>query len=312
MQAIFNEISALPLAQMSEEQAMKMVLNLIQVCKQLQVLDATFKMRINEQFWNIQLDDYGTIREYMTNSDDLIDDRYFLYAITDSPYLPDDDIDINIDRFLDGNLVFGGAIVLDADSGIRVAYAFDPKPAPMISFASGVWQNMNFIEVRPRLHPFVKLINLATIQKIYDVHFEEISTHYLEIKTASPTTVRVDAILPNKIITNAYLDYTKIYVERNKGKVLNSGITIKQIKDIGGIVAKVNGWIRHKEYSRINNREVFNHHKSKTIFIAIDTEKGDFEVHNSNKNDNHLGAISFDGAKNEPPKGHKLKFDHND
>ena len=61
-----------------------------------------------------------------------------------------------------------------------------------------------------------------------------------------------------------------------------------------------------------NNRTVFHHHKSNTIFISIDTEKGDFEVHDSKKNTNHLGAISFDGAKIEPPKErHKLKFEHN-
>jgi hypothetical protein len=122
--------------------------------------------------------------------------------------------------------------------------------------------------------------------------------------------VRVDAILPNKKITNAYLDYLQFYVVREEGKKLNNTISVTKINEIGGVVAKINGWMRHRQYSIINKREVFSHVKSKTVFIAIDREKEDFEVHNSNKNSNHLGAISFDGAKTETPKGHKLKFEY--
>ena len=133
---------------------------------------------------------------------------------------------------------------------------------------------------------------------------------YLELESANPTSAKVDAILPNKNITNVYLDYFHFYVVRKEGRILNSTIPIKDTEAIGGVVAKINGWKREKEYSKINKREVFSHIKKKTIFIAIDTEKGDFEVHNSNKTGNHLGAISFDGAKTEEPKRHILKFEY--
>ena len=106
MQAIFNEISAPQLAEMSKEEAQNMLLNLIQVCKKLQALDTTFKMRINEHFWNIQLDDYATIRDHIQNNDDLADDRYFLYAVTDSPYLPQEDFDIDDEKFLEEGLIW--------------------------------------------------------------------------------------------------------------------------------------------------------------------------------------------------------------
>ena len=268
MQAIFNEMSALQ----SEKQAIKMILDLIQVCKQLQVLDSTFKMRINEHFWNIQLDGYGTIREYLENSDDLTDGRYFLYAITDSPYLPNDDMDIDAEKFLEEDLTWG-TTVLDAENGIRVAYAFDPKPAPMISFASDIWQSMDFIEVKPKNKSVTKLINIATSYQIFDIHFETIVLGHLKVETANPTARQVDAILPNKNITNAYLDYKKIYIARNGGKILKADIPITNRKIIGGIVAKINGWIRHEKYSKINNREVFNHHKSKTILPKKETLK---------------------------------------
>ena len=142
MQAIFNELSAPQLAKMSKEQAFKVVLNLIQVCKQLQALDSTFKMRINQQFWNIQLDDYGTIWEYLANNDDLNDDQYLLYAVADSPYLPDEELDNDINH----DLVWKTVKII-TDSGIQAAYAFDPKAAPMISFATDTWENINFISV---------------------------------------------------------------------------------------------------------------------------------------------------------------------
>lgn len=309
MQAIFNELSAQQLADKNEEQAKEIVLNLIQVCKQLQAIDSTFQMRINEHFWNIQLDAFGTIREYLSYDGNLKDYRILLDAITDSPYLPNDDMDINLDRFLDGNLVWETTIV-DPDSGIRVAYAFDPKPALMISFATNDWREINIIKVKPISAPIVCLINIATIKQVFEVHFEQIATEYIELNIGNPTTVTVDNILPNKDITNLYLDYFQFYTERNNGKVLDTNIPIKTIEIKGGIVAKINGWIRHGQYSIINKREVFSHNKSNTIFIAIDREKGDFEVHSSAKNKNHLGAISFDGAKTEKPKGHKLKFEH--
>lgn len=309
MQAIFNELSAPQLSEMGKSQAIDTLLNLIQVCKQLQALDSTFIMRISEHFWQIQLNDCGTIREFLDGNDELNDNQYFLYAITDSPYLPDEEADVDNDRFLDGMLVWE-EIIIDADSGIRTAYAFDPKPAPMISFATENWHELNFIKVVPISNPTVKLINIATTKQIFEVHFDTIATEYLDLEIGNPTSVKVEDILPNKFITNLYLAYFKFYIDRNEGKILDSTKPIKEIDKIGGVVAKLNGWKRENEYSKINKREVFSHIKKKTIFITIDREKGDFEIHNSDKNDNHLGAISFDGEKIEPPKGHKLKFDY--
>jgi hypothetical protein len=311
MQAIFNELSAPQLAKMSESQAIDTLLNLIQVCKHLQALDSTssFKMRINERFWRIQLDDVGTIMEFLNSNNDLSTYRNMLYAVTTSPYLPDEETDIDMDRFLDGTLVWEGTQI-DADSGIRVAYAYDPKPAPLISFATDDWRELKFINVIPISAPTVKLVNIATTNQIFETHFDTITTGYLELESANPTSAKVKDILPNKNITNAYLSYFQLYVEREEGKVLNNDISVSQIKDIGGVVAKVNGWVLNEKYSKINKRLVFSHNKKSTVFIAIDTEKGDFEVHNSNKNDNHLGAISFDGEKTEASKGHKLKFEY--
>lgn len=310
LQVVFNELSVPQLAQMSENQSKDMVLNLIQVCKQLKLLDSTFKMRIDESFWKTQLDDLGTIRDYLEQSDELGDERYFLYAVTDSPYLPNEDTDIDSNKFLIEALYFDTNKQINSDSGLRTAYAFYPKPAPVISFATNEWIEKDFIKITSEGVSSFDLINIVTVEKLFEVHFEQIAIEYLENKKANPSSARVSDILPNQEITNEYLNYHQFYVERNDGRFLNPKNPIKTIKNIGNIVASVNGWIRNDKYSSINKREVFTHSKSKSIFITIDTEKGDFEIHNSDKNKNHLGAISFDGAKIEAPKGHKLKFDH--
>ena len=156
------------------------------------------------------------------------------------------------------------------------------------------------------------LLNITTKKQIFETHFESIVTKYLPIKTGNPTRLSVNDILPNKDITNLYLDYFEVYQQRTENKnsrTLNTAIEITQIKTIAKTVAIINNWAEHKGYSKINNRIVFEHTKTGSIFITLDTKKGDFEVHSSHKNNNHLGAISLDGTKIELPKGHQLKFD---
>lgn len=312
MQAIFNELSTLQLDKLEESEALVILKNFIQVCKHFQSLDSTFKLRVNPYFWETPLT-VGVIREYLVGSEELKDELYFLYAIIDSPYLPNEEIDIDNGKFLDEALVWLNneqKVAVDGDSGIRVAYAFYPKPAPMISFNTKDWEKIAFINVRPQSKSPIKLINISNHNQIFEVHFEMLIDDFFALKKGNPTTVKISDILPNSIITNTYLEYFEFYTDRNdgKGRVLNSSSTTHTAK-IGTTIAKLNGWIKHEKYSKINSRVVFNHTHKDSIFISIDTEKGDFEIHNSDKNSNHLGAISFDGIKIEPPKGHKLKFE---
>lgn len=296
MQAIFNEQSLLGIESQTQEAITNMIATLVKVCQQLQTMDSTFKMRINENFW---------IAPILEDIDS--DIKIFLYAITDSPYLPDEEIDTNNDKFFDESLT-SAIMCVDEDSGIRVAYAFSPNPVPLVSVANGEWENIDTIEVKSELRNPIFVLNIATEKQLFDVHFEAIATQHLALNTAKPNSLNVEKILPNKEITNLYIDYQALYQNERGRRTLKSNTPIKVIQDIGSLVAKLNGWQKHDNYSRINRRKVFEHVESHTIFIAIDTEKGDFEVHNSNNSSNHLGAISFDGEKVEPPKNHILRF----
>jgi hypothetical protein len=305
MQAIFNELSVTEFSKIGVPE--DLLLQLIGVCASLQKLDSTFKMRTNTHFLEINLVDNLTVRDFILKN---IQDAniMFLLAIIDSPYLPDDEISIDVQKFFEEDLYFNEQL-LDTDCGIRTAYAFLPMHTPMISLATDTWQAFNFLPIIKYNAPTVNVINIATNKQIYELHFKSIVSSYLTTKSANPTSVKVGDILPNKDITNAYLGYFEFYINEERRTVLNRDIPINKIKEIGSVVAKINGWNYHHQLSVLNNqRRVFEHHKAKTIFISIDTEKGDFEIHSAQKTDNHLGAISMDGSKIEPPKKHTLKF----
>lgn len=311
MQAIFNELSSSGLESLHEEHAIKVFLELIDVCKHFQQLDSTFKLRISSSFWTIKIDSLDTIIEYLSNTqNDLFEELQFLQAITDSPYLPDEDLNINQEKFFDNGLLFQCKNVV-ADSGIRVAYSFEPKPAPIISFSTDDWKDLNYIKIRSSNKAIIELINVVTVNQFYELHFEKIVVEHINLSKTSFSSQLLNAstILPNKHISNSYLKHLTFYKQIEDRRVLNKEIGVTQIKVIGGKVANINGWQKDNNLSSINNREVFSHLIKDNIFLAIDTEKGDFEIHSSDRKNNHKGAISFDGAKMESPKSHKLKFE---
>ena len=183
MQAIFNELSTLLLPEMAEAQIETILKDFIKVCKQLKTLDSTIKLRVNAHFWETPLNGLGVIREYLSNNDELRNERELLYAIIVSPYLLNDEIDIDNDKFLEEDLVWlndARKVPVDPDSGIRVAYAFYPKPAPVISFNTESWKKVGFINVVPLSKPNIKLINISNENQIFEIHFEKIINDYFE------------------------------------------------------------------------------------------------------------------------------------
>ncbi len=69
-------------------------------------------------------------------------------------------------------------------------------------------------------------------------------------------------------------------------------------KKLAEIIAFINGWKQNPRLTRINNRDVYepkNKFQGNILYIATDTQHGEFEVHHhQSKQNNHLGAISFD------------------
>jgi len=106
-------------------------------------------------------------------------------------------------------------------------------------------------------------------------------------------------ILKDKFNNYKSSDYIKYFKEK---------ITIKN--KTAKLIAELNNWTWDKKLSDCNGRDVFylknTSLKTTPYLIATDTEKGDFEVHNSSGE--HLGAISFDRTKFENQKKHKLRI----
>jgi hypothetical protein len=105
-------------------------------------------------------------------------------------------------------------------------------------------------------------------------------------------------LLPLKEISNEYLDYKNTY-QTNKNDRIGSEREVTSKKHIAKIVANVNGW----EKCNTSGRDIYKHQDS-SYYLSVDTEKGDFEIHDSKGH--HCGAISFDCVKQEKAKNHKI------
>lgn len=71
---------------------------------------------------------------------------------------------------------------------------------------------------------------------------------------------------------------------------------IAQKMKLAEVIAFINGWEKNFDLTRINNRDVYqpkNNFQGSILYLATDTQHGEFEVHNSKGQNNHLGAISF-------------------
>ncbi|MCC5944514.1 MAG: hypothetical protein JJT94_06230, partial [Bernardetiaceae bacterium] len=82
-------------------------------------------------------------------------------------------------------------------------------------------------------------------------------------------------------------------------------------KELAEIMATINGWEKDDRLTILNERDVYkpkNKFQGNMLYIATDTQHGEFEVHDNTKKNNHIGAISFDRQKfKEPRKNRTLK-----
>lgn len=75
---------------------------------------------------------------------------------------------------------------------------------------------------------------------------------------------------------------------------------IAQKMKLAEVIAFINGWEKNFDLTRINNRDVYqpkNNFQGSILYLATDTQHGEFEVHDTSSMNNHLGAISFDRKK---------------
>ncbi len=86
-------------------------------------------------------------------------------------------------------------------------------------------------------------------------------------------------------------------IKKDRGKV-------GKVKEIGRKIAKINGWEYSKKITKKNRRDVY---QTKDLYLGVDTQEIEFEVHKNAGGNNHLGSISFD-RKRKKPKNNNRKL----
>jgi hypothetical protein len=142
------------------------------------------------------------------------------------------------------------------------------------------------------------------IDEIITIYVQELPILKKVWKLTFEVNNRIQTLFPMQKVTNKILQY--VDYKGNSAK----------IEQLAAIITEINGWEKDEDRSKINfkkkggRRDVYkpkNSYQGAILYISVDTEKGDFEVHNEKQTNNHLGAISFDCQKYEKPKGHKME-----
>lgn len=134
----------------------------------------------------------------------------------------------------------------------------------------------------------VNVINITTIDHAFLIVEEFANRFYGNTYHQRPT---FDNLLPLKEISNQYLEYIDFYQNKDDNQK-GTKTEVSDKKKVAKIVAEINGW---KKCST-SGRNIYKHTQC-DYYIAVDTKKGDFEIHDTKGK--HLGAISFDYQKAE-------------
>jgi len=176
----------------------------------------------------------------------------------------------------------------------------------------------SFLFIHSKLKKYFSEVNenipIELVKKIEEFYLKEYRKIDWESQTIFDLKNKKETIFKLGEVTNLVIkililkDKFNNYISSEYIKYFKEKVTIKN--KTAKFIAELNYWTWDKKLSDCNGRDVFylknTSPKTTPYFIATDTEKGDFEVHNSLGE--HLGAISFDRNKFENAKKHKLKI----
>ena len=161
-----------------------------------------------------------------------------------------------------------------------------------------------YIYCKCNILPLLEDKHKEKIDEIITIYMQELPILKKVWKLTFEVNNRIQTLFPMQKVTNKILQY--VDYKGNSAK----------IEQLAAIITEINGWEKDEDRSKINfkkkggRRDVYkpkNYYQGAILYISVDTEKGDFEVHNEKETNNHLGAISFDCQKYEKPKGHKME-----
>jgi hypothetical protein len=161
-----------------------------------------------------------------------------------------------------------------------------------------------YIYCKCNILPLLEDKHKEKIDEIITIYMQELPILKKVWKLTFEVNNGIQTLFPMQKVTNKILQY--VDYKGNSAK----------IEKLAAIITEINGWEKDEDRSKINfkkkggRRDVYkpkNSYQGAILYISVDTEKGDFEVHNEKATNNHLGAISFDCQKYEKPKGHKME-----
>lgn len=78
---------------------------------------------------------------------------------------------------------------------------------------------------------------------------------------------------------------------------LSADERVDKVLKVSKNIAEINQWERASNLEKRNGNRVIYCIPKSNFIIGVDTQHGEFEIHNKRNENNHLGAISFDGER---------------
>lgn len=316
MEVFFNELSVKVADDLNQaEQWLVQLAELGQLLKRAveSISEDSFVFRRSDDFAEKLITSTKNIREFLLDHFDTHEPVYnFLYGVFDSPYITENDparTDFELSR-----LVFQEQ---DYEvSGLVAAYL---KKSLAVSLASSEeWDTCDLdVQIKrmdEELNEFIESKNIEHASEkrhILNCHLELLAGIF-DWANYKP---KFDFDSKNQTILHLLPIYSLLLGEKNweefyqDSSMLSTNERVNTYRSLAISIAAIQRWIPATGSLAKNNKGKLIYSIPNSHLIAVlDTQHGEFEVHNNIKRNNHLGAISFDGKMKEPISKRELEL----
>ena len=303
MDIFFNELSVKIAS--NDKEAEQWLIELAKLGKLLKEIiesleEDSFCFRRKEDFGLQKITLNQNIIGFLQSKFDYGDPVYiFLLGIFDSPYISEDD-----PQKTEYDLTFVTINNKDYDcTGIAAAYLKDSLAISLNN--DNQWDICQLDISICRLNEKDQIIteqkqikHASKKQHIIDCHLPFLARLYnwQSYKPEFDPATRKQNILPLINLCSLYFreSWDNFYSEI---KQLNSQERVAKYKEIAEKISKIHRWKRVSQLEERNSGRVIYEIPSSEFIVGLDTEQGEFEIHNRQKGNNHLGSISFNGIQ---------------
>lgn len=166
-----------------------------------------------------------------------------------------------------------------------------------------------WVQIKLEISTVVK--NEQRLKAIHNAFLESQKLHEFDWSSWKPYFHKDNHETQNMGTLFPFLELSDLLVENGGWSSFEKELnTLKQEERIGKIeamgrqIALINGWESSSQFSQRNNRTIYTpSNQSTSFYLAVDTQHGEFEVHD--KNGVHLGSVMFNHFVKKP-KSHRI------